>query len=155
MRKKILFLCTQNSARSQMAEAIVNSKASDIFIGYSAGSSPAEKINPYAIEAMKEVGIDISKHKTKSVLEFIGEDFDFIITLCDKMKNECPSFSNDAIRVHWGISDPRDFNGNHEETIKYFKRVRNEISNRINLLLSLPMEKLDKASLSEKIEGVI
>lgn len=155
MLKKILFLCTQNSARSQMAEAIVNSKAKDKFAAYSAGSNPAYEINPYAVAAIEEVGIDMSKQKPKSVVNFIDEEFDFIITLCDKMKSECPSFTNDAIHVHWGISDPKDFQGNDEERIIYFKKVRNELNRRIELLISLPLDKIEKASIKQKLEDIV
>jgi len=155
MIKKILFLCTQNSARSQMAEAIVNSKAKDKFLAYSAGSNPADKINPYAVAVMEEIGIDMSNRKPKSVMNFIDEEYDFIITLCDKMKDECPRVTNDAIHVHWGISDPKDFQGNDEDKKTYFKKIRNELNRRIELLIALPLDKIEKAAVKQKLEDII
>ena len=155
MKKKILFLCTQNAARSQMAEAILNSKRNDNFIAFSAGSQPANEINIYAQLVMKETGIDISSYKPKSVEQFINEDFDFIITLCDKDKKECPVLSNDAIYAHWGMADPRDFKGTNEEKTDHFKKIRNELNIRIELLISLPLDKLDKPMLRKKLNEIV
>ncbi len=155
VQKKVLFLCTQNSARSQMAEAILNDKGKDKFIAFSAGSQPADDINIYAKIVMKEMGIDISNYKPKSIEQFLNEEFDFVITLCDKAKNECPILPKDAIYVHWGITDPRDFKGNEEETVTHFKKIRNELNTRINLLIDLPVDKLDKATLRKRLDEII
>lgn len=155
MEKRVLFLCTQNSARSQMAEAILNAKGNANFIAFSAGSQPADDINIYAQVVMKEMGIDISGYKPKSVEQFLNEEFDFIITLCDKAKNECPTLLNDAIYAHGGITDPRDFKGTEEEMINHFKKIRNELTTRINLFMSLPIDKLDKATLRKRLYEMI
>ena len=155
MQKKVLFLCTQNSARSQMAEAILNDKGKGKFIAFSAGNQPADDINIYAKIVMKEMGIDISNYKPKSIQQFLNEEFDFIITLCDKAKNACPTLPNDAIYVHWGITDPRDFKGNEEETVNHFKKIRNELAKRINLFIALPIDKLDKVTLRKRLDEII
>jgi arsenate reductase len=155
MEKKVLFLCTKNSARSQMAEAILNTKGNANFIAFSAGSQPADDINTYAQVVMEEIGIDISGYKPKSVEQFLNEEFDFIITLCDKAKNECPTLLNDAIYAHWGITDPRDFKGTEEEIINHFKKIRNELTTRINLFMSLPIDKLNKATFRKKLDEMI
>lgn len=155
MVKKVLFLCTQNSARSQMAEAILNDKSEGKFVAFSAGSQPADDINIYAQTVMKEMGVDISSYKSKSIDQFLNEEFDFAITLCDKAKNECPTLINDAIYAHWGITDPKDFKGTEEETVNHFKKIRNELATRINLLISLPIEKLDRETLKKRLNEII
>ncbi len=153
--KRVLFLCTENSARSQIAEAVLNAKGKGQFVSYSAGSRPASDISPYARLIMEEIGEDASNYVPKSAEKFLDQEFDFIITLCDKMKNECPVMSNNAIYVHWGISDPKDFKGTEEEVMKQFRRIRNELVSRINLLLSLPIDKLDNVSLKKKLSEII
>ncbi|WP_238903405.1 arsenate reductase ArsC [Clostridium sp. YIM B02506] len=153
--RKVLFLCTQNSARSQIAEAILNSKGNGEFIAYSAGSCPAKDVNPYALLAMQELGIDITNYETKSVDNFLDEEFDFVITLCDKMRNQCPNISSDTIQAHWGLPDPKYFEGTDEEILKQYKRLKNDLITRVNILLSLPMEKLDRASIKEKLDNIL
>lgn len=155
MEKKVLFLCTQNSARSQIAEAILNTKGNGEFIAYSAGSCPSECIDPYAQKVMEEIGLDLSRYKPKSIQQFLEDEFDFVITLCDKMKDECPSISKDSINVHWSIPDPRDFYGSEEEKLKYFKKIRNQLIRRINLLMSIPTEKLDKSTIKQRLSEII
>ena len=147
--KKVLFLCIRNASRSQMAKAILNSKAGDRFIAYSAGSRPSEIINPYTIKVMNEVGVDISDTKPENIEKYIHEDFDFVITLCDKMKEECPIFPGNPITAHWGMDDPDVFVGNEENKLKTFKKTRNEISNRIELFINLTAKKLDRLSLQK------
>lgn len=154
MEKKVLFLCSQNAARSQMAEAILNIRGKGRFIAYSAGLNPASKIDSFAIEAMKKDDIDISCKVPKSLMEFGNANFDFIITLCDKAINECPSYSSDTITAHWGITDPINFKGTNEEKLKFYIKVKKEIMTRINVFLSLPIEKLDKLTLETKLHEI-
>lgn len=120
MKKKVLFLCTQNSARSQMAEAIINARHSDKFIAYSAGISPASELNPFAVKSMNQVGIDISDRKPKSIDVFENEEFDFVITLCDKGKEKCINFNGKPIFTHWDLPDPANFKGTEIEIIQKF-----------------------------------
>lgn len=152
---KVLFLCTQNSARSQMAEAILNSKGKDRIVAFSAGSEPAEKINPYVITVMKEMNIDISGAKTKSVEIFAEEIFDFVITLCDNARAQCPIFANNAVHAHWGIDDPRYVEGTEQQKLKQIEKIRNDLIKRINLFLDLPLEKADKLLLKQKLNNIL
>ena len=152
---KVLFLCTGNSARSQIAEALLNFKGKDRIVAYSAGSEPAEAINPYAIKVMEEMGIDISGYKPKSLKLFEDQYFDFVITLCDRARDQCPVIPSPSIHVHWGFADPKYFKGTDEEILRQLKTITNEIARRIDLFLSLPLEKSDRASLKKKLDEII
>lgn len=152
--KKVLFLCIKNSSRSQMAEAILNSKAGDRFVAYSAGSRPADKINPYAVKVMEEVNENLSNKIPESAERYIDVKFNFVITLCDKMKEECPNFPGNPIIAHWGMPDPDEFQGSEEEKLKEFRKTRNEILKRIELFINLPLEKLDRLSVENKTKEI-
>lgn len=130
MKKKVLFLCTGNSCRSQMAEGLLRQFHGDEYEVFSAGVNPTE-INKNAIEVMKEIGIDISKQTSKHVNEFINQTFDIIITVCDNAKESCPIFPGKAERLHWGFFDPAEVLGSQENIIKAFQEVRDEIKNKI------------------------
>ena len=135
VKKKVLFVCIHNSARSQMAEAFLNDTRPDQFHAQSAGIEPG-KLNPVVVQAMQEVGIDISRNKTKSVAEFIerGEWFDYVITVCDETSAErCPIFPGNATRLHWGFPDPSSFTGTPEEKLARTREVRNSIEACIDL----------------------
>jgi arsenate reductase len=127
MKDKILVLCTGNSCRSQMAEGYLKSIDKGLQV-YSAGTYPAIKVNPFAVEVMSEIGIDISKQHPKNVGEFINDWFDYVITVCDNAKESCPVFTgNVKNRLHIGFDDPADAVGSKEEVIKVYRRVRDEI----------------------------
>lgn len=128
--KKVLFLCTGNSARSQMAEGLLRHMAGDRFEAYSAGVKPTA-VNPLAIKIMTEIGIDISKHRSKSVMEFIKQDFDYVITVCDNAQKICPAFPGEHEKIHWDLEDPVASEGSEEERIAVFRRIRDEIEQRI------------------------
>ena len=123
MVKRVLFLCTGNSVRSQMAEGFLRHMASDRFDVFSAGVKPTE-VNPLAIAVMKELSIDISKQKSKSVNEFVSQKFDYIITLCDNAKQTCPFFPGKAERLHWDLDDPAAAVGSEEERLAVFRRIQ-------------------------------
>jgi arsenate reductase len=125
-RKRALILCTGNSARSQMAEGLLRRLGGDRFEVFSAGTEPS-RVNPLAIEAMREVGIDISDHRSKSVDEFLGEEFDYVITVCDRANRNCPIFPGRTKRVHWSFDDPAKAEGDERERLAVFRRVRDEI----------------------------
>ena len=126
-RLKILFLCTGNSCRSQMAEAFLKQLDASLEV-YSAGTEPAERVNPYTIRVMKEVGIDISGNKTKSVTKFLDQDFDFVITVCGGARETCPVFFGKVKqRLHIGYDDPADATGSEAEILTVYRRVRDEI----------------------------
>lgn len=126
-KKRVLILCTGNSARSQMAEGILRQEGGDSFEVDSAGVKPSS-VRPEAIQAMHEIGIDISSHRSKSVDEFIDQDFDYIITVCDNAKETCPIFPGNATRIHQSFEDPPPPGvGSDEERLSIFRRVRDEI----------------------------
>lgn len=124
--KKILFLCTHNSCRSQMAEGLVNHFLGDRFQAFSAGTE-ATRVNPLAIRVLGELGIDISGNNSKTLDEFVGEKFDYVITLCGDANEKCPLFFGGVERVHMGFSDPSRTTGSEEEIMADFRRVRDEI----------------------------
>lgn len=127
MSKRVLILCTGNSARSQMAEGILRKDGGDAFEVESAGVNPSS-VRPEAIQAMKEIGIDISGHRSKSVDEFIGQEFDYVITVCDNANEACPVFPGKTSRIHQSFEDPPAPGAKSaEETLSIFRRVRDEI----------------------------
>ena len=125
--KRILILCTGNSARSQMAEGLLRHEAGNRFEVQSAGVTPSS-VRPEAIEAMKEIDIDISNQRSKSADEFVGQDFDYIITVCDNAKETCPVFPGKAQRIHKNFEDPPPASiGDHNSRMAIFRKVRDEI----------------------------
>lgn len=124
-KQKVLFICTHNSARSQMAEGILRALW-DRYEAYSAGTQPS-KVNPYAIKVMSEIGIDISNHRSKSIEEFRGMEFDCVVTVCDNAKETCPFFPGGKKYLHREFNDPAEFTGKEDEIIAMFRCVRDEI----------------------------
>lgn len=124
---KILILCTGNTCRSQMAQGFL--QAFDEFLDvYSAGTKPDAKVNPYAVQVMAEMGIDISTNKPKSVDTYLSEAFDYVITVCDGAKEICPVFNGEVKnRLHIGFEDPAEAKGTSEEVLPVYRRIRNEI----------------------------
>ena len=134
-KKRVLFVCVHNSARSQMAEAFLKRLAGDRFDVESAGLEPG-KLNPIVVEVMREADVDISKNKTKSVFDFFkqGKQYDYVFTVCDKSQaGKCPVFPGTAItkRIHWGFDDPSSFQGTMEEKLEKTREVRDRIKQRI------------------------
>ncbi|MBV9214769.1 MAG: arsenate reductase ArsC [Acidobacteria bacterium] len=132
--ERVLILCTGNSARSQMAEGLLRHMAGDRFAVFSAGTL-ATYVRPHAIEAMSEIGIDISKQFSKSQDEFLAQSFDYVITVCDNAREQCPIFPGQAERIHWSIDDPAFAGSNGEERLEAFRRARDEIMERLRLWL--------------------
>jgi arsenate reductase len=133
MKKKVLFICIHNSARSQMAEAFLNQICGDAFEAYSAGLEPG-KLNPIVVEAMQEIGIDISHNQTKAVFDMYksGRNFAFVITVCDETSAErCPIYPGVATRLHWSFPDPSSFPGSHDEKLVHTREIRDTIKARI------------------------
>ena len=132
-KKRVLFVCIHNSARSQMAEAFLNQICGEEFAAESAGIEPGQ-LNPIVVEAMREVGVDISNNKTKSVTGFLesGARFAYVITVCDETSAErCPIFPGVGARLHWGFPDPSSFQGTREEKLARTREVRDSIQTRI------------------------
>jgi arsenate reductase len=125
-KKRVLILCTGNSARSQMAEGLLRHDAGDRFTVESAGTKPST-VRPEALAVMTEVGIDITSHRSKHVDEFAGQDFDYVLTVCDNAKESCPVFFGKATRLHHSFNDPAAFEGTEETRLGEFRRVRDEL----------------------------
>jgi len=125
-KKRVLILCTGNSARSQMAEGLLRHDSGDRFDVESAGTKPSH-VRPEAIQAMREIGIDISAHRSKSVDEFAGETFDYVLTVCDHAKESCPIYPGHSNRLHHNFQDPAAVEGSEEQRLAAFRRVRDEI----------------------------
>ncbi|HXV22485.1 MAG TPA: arsenate reductase ArsC [Desulfuromonadales bacterium] len=130
MKKKVLFLCTHNSCRSQMAEGLVNFDLGDRIEAFSAGTE-ATRVNPLAAKVMAEIGIDLSGHRSKTLDEFAGEPFDYVITLCGDANEKCPLFFGGVKRMHIGFEDPSRRPGSEEEVFPEYRRVRDEIRQRM------------------------
>ena len=125
-KKRVLILCTGNSARSQMAEGLLRHDAGDRFEISSAGTKPSS-VRPEAISVMRELGIDISGHRSKNVDEFTGQPFDYVLTVCDNAKESCPIFPSESIHIHRSFDDPATSDGSGEERLALFRRVRDEL----------------------------
>jgi len=134
IKKKVLFLCTGNSARSQIAEGLMKSMGGEQMEVKSAGILPSH-VHPLAIRVMDEVGIDISKQTSKSQDQFLKEEFDYIITLCDHAAMACPNFPGQGKRLHWSIEDPAMAIGTMDERVAVFRRARDEIRTQIEQFL--------------------
>jgi arsenate reductase (thioredoxin) len=129
-RRKVLFLCTHNSARSQMAEGLLRHLAGDRFEVHSAGTE-ATRVEPEAIAAMTGLGVDISGQESKGLERYLGEPFDYVVTVCDDANEACPVFPGAKNRLHWSFGDPSRATGSDEERLEVFRAVRDEIQRRI------------------------
>ena len=143
---RLLFLCTGNSARSQMAEAILNHKGAGRLRAESAGSQPAARVHPLALETLREHGIPWNGHAPRSVDGLEREPWDFVITVCDRAKESCPVFPGQPILAHWGMPDPTDRQA--------FRDAFLVLSRRIDLLLALPMGTLERAALAARVRAI-
>jgi arsenate reductase len=130
MKQRILFICTHNSARSQMAEGLLRALGDGQFEVYSAGTE-ATFVRPLAIQAMAEIGIDISQQQSKTLDRYLNEPFDEVITVCDTAAETCPFFPGAAHRRHWSFADPSKATGSEKEQLAVYRRVRDEIRARI------------------------
>jgi protein-tyrosine-phosphatase len=154
----VLFLCTGNSARSILAEAYLNARGEGRFRAYSAGSHPNGKVNPFALELLAKHRIDTAALRSKSWHEFAAHGapaLHFVFTVCDNAAGEtCPLWPGQPITAHWGVADPAAVRGSDEDKRKAFLRAFTELSTRINLMLALPIDKLDRQALSGKLRAI-
>ena len=136
--RRVLFICTGNSARSQMAEALLRQLGGDDFEVYSAGIKPKSEVNPNAIEVLHERGISTEGLHPKLVNEFVNKEIDLVVTVCDRAKQSCPHFPGARHIEHWSLEDPAAFQGAYEEILEAFREMRDEIERRIrtNILKS-------------------
>jgi arsenate reductase len=130
MKKKVLFLCTGNSCRSQMAEGWLRHFAGTRFDVVSAGTHPVG-LNPYAVAAMREVDVDISTHVSERVDPYLEQQFDYVITVCDRAHETCPLFPRASSMLHWSFEDPAKAKGTYEQQVIVFRKIRDEIADRI------------------------
>lgn len=155
---KVLFLCTGNSARSILAEAYLNAAGKGRFTAYSAGSRPAGKVNPWAIELLAQKGLPTRGLRSKSWEEFAGADapkLDFIFTVCDNAAGEaCPIWPGEPMTAHWGVADPAAVGGTDDAKRKAFACAFMELSARIDLFLALPVDTVDRQTLKRKLEDI-
>ena len=159
MRKfSVLFLCTGNSARSILAEAYLNARGGGRFAAYSAGSHPAGKVNPFALELLEKNRMATSSLRSKDWEEFARPDaprLDFVFTVCDNAAGEaCPLWPGQPVTAHWGVADPAAVQESDEEKRKAFLKAFTELSTRINLMLALPIEKLDRQALAARLRDI-
>jgi arsenate reductase (thioredoxin) len=154
----VLFLCTGNSARSILAEAYLNSTGKGRFTAHSAGSHPAGRVNPFALELLQKSRLPTTGLRSKTWDEFAragAPKLDFVFTVCDNAAGEmCPLWPGQPITAHWGVADPAAVTGTEQDRRKAFLRAFTELSTRINLLLALPVEKLDRLTLKRKLDEI-
>jgi arsenate reductase (thioredoxin) len=154
----VLFLCTGNSARSILAEAYLNATGKGHFAAYSAGSHPNGKVNPFALELLAKNRLDAGGLRSKSWDEFAqpgAPQMDFVFTVCGQAAGEvCPIWPGQPMTAHWGVDDPAKADGTDDEKRKAFRRAFFELSARINLLLNLPLAKLDRLALKKRLQEI-
>ncbi len=140
---RVLFVCTGNSARSQMAEALLREYGKGSFETFSAGTEP-KGVNPLTVRALSNVGIDISGARSKSVTEFLGQPFDYVVTVCDRARESCPVFPGGGESIHWGFDDPAEATGTEPERLAVFERILGEISTRLRLFSPAALHERDR-----------
>ena len=148
---RVLFVCTGNSARSQMAEAILRHQGGPTFDVASAGTEP-KGVNPLTVRILAEVGIDISDARSKSVTEFLGQEFDYVITVCDQARETCPVFPGARESIHWGFDDPAATQGSDAERLAVFRRVLNEISLRLKPFAEVALRRHGRTAGASSLE---
>jgi len=134
MKKKVLFLCTGNSCRSQMGEGWLRHLAGDQFEVYSAGVDPTI-VNPLSIQVMEEAGVDISSHTSVSIHEYVSVPFDYVITVCHHARQACPALAGEQNNIHWDLSDPARADGSNEQVLTVFRNTRDHIQSRVKAFL--------------------
>ncbi len=154
----VLFLCTGNSARSIMAESLLNRLGKKRFNAYSAGSMPKGEVHPMALQVLKRQNYIVDSLRSKSWDEYSGEDspeLNFVFTLCDNAKNEvCPVWPGQPMTAHWGLPDPAAFKGSETEQMVAFNEAMRMLTNRIDIFISLPMESLDRLTLQKRLDEI-
>jgi arsenate reductase (thioredoxin) len=152
---KFLFLCTGNSARSILGEYLLRHLAGSRFQVFSAGSFPTGKVNPFAIQVLKDVyNIDASEARSKSWEEFEDVEFDFVVTVCDNAREACPVWPGQPIVAHWGSPDPAAVEGTDAEKYRAFEEVAFQINRRLQIFTALPLEKLDQLELAAAVREI-
>ena len=151
---RILVLCTGNSARSQMAEALFNALGRGRVVADSAGSQPAPRVNPLALETLEHFAVPFLPHAPRGLDDIAGRDWDLIITVCDNAREACPLFPGQPASAHWGMPDPAAVEGSEETRRAAFRDAFVMLKRRIELLLTLPLESLRHGALQEKVQAI-
>jgi arsenate reductase len=151
---RLLFLCTGNSARSQMAEAIVNHKGAGRWRAESAGSQPAARVHPLALETLREHGIPWNGHAPRGSDGLEREPWDFVITVCDRAQESCPVFPGQPVLAHWGMPDPSETQGTEAARRAAFRDAYVLLNRRIDLLLALPLERLERLARTARVQAI-
>ncbi|MEP7326865.1 MAG: arsenate reductase ArsC [Gemmatimonadota bacterium] len=151
---RVLFLCTGNSARSPIAETVMNRKSRGKFVAESAGSHPATQVNPNAIAILEEHGFQWTGNQPRGIDGLESGDWDFVITVCDRAKEACPVFPGQPVVAHWGLPDPAAVSGGEEEIHRAFLDAFLVLSRRIDLFLALPFEKLSRLALEHRVRAI-
>ena len=151
---RILVLCTGNSARSQMAEALINARGEGRIVAESAGSEPAAAVNPLAIETLGQAGIVWRGHPPRSIDGLVDHPWDAVITVCDKAREACPIFPGHPIMAHWGMPDPASVDGGDAERRRAFRDALVLLQRRVDLMLALPIESLQRMALEARLKAI-
>jgi arsenate reductase (thioredoxin) len=147
----VLFLCTGNSARSQMAEAVLNHRGGGRFVAESAGSEPAARVNPFALEALRDAGIRWQGHPPRGLDSLEPQDWDIVITVCDHAREACPVFPGSPVMAHWGMTDPAAVEGDPQQKRRAFGEALQLINQRLDLLIALPGGPLERRVLEDRL----
>jgi arsenate reductase len=154
----VLFLCTGNSARSIMAEAILNATGGNRFRAYSAGSHPNGTVNPFALAQIQKAGLSAAGYRSKSWDEFVAAgapQMDIVITVCSDAAGEvCPIWHGQPMKAHWGVDDPAKFEGTDEQKARYFSTIYTQLYSRIRILTSLPLDKLERSGMQARLHEI-
>jgi len=151
---RVLVLCTGNSARSQIAQALFNRRGKGRIVADSAGTHPAPRVNPFAVQVLKEAGIDWSGHAPQGLEAAMDREWDLVITVCDNAKESCPVFPGRTMTAHWGMPDPAEVQGTDEQKLQAFRSTLTRLSRRVDLLLALPADKLERLALQQRIRDI-
>ncbi len=151
---RVLVLCTGNSARSQMAEALFNRLGAGRIVAESAGTQPAARVNPLAIQALAESGIAWEGHPPRTLDGLERERWDFVITVCDRAKESCPIFPGQPMLAHWGMADPAEVGGDEGTRQAAFREALLLLRRRVELMLALPLEKLERMALEARVRAI-
>jgi arsenate reductase (thioredoxin) len=151
---RVLFLCTGNSARSQMAEAVLNLRGRGRFAAESAGSAPAARVHPFAIEALREEGIQWGGHPPRGLDRLERESWDVVVTVCDHAREACPIFPGHPVVIHWSMSDPAVVEGSAADKRKAFADALRLITRRVDLLLNIPISSLERKVVQERLQSI-
>ena len=151
-RFRVLFLCTHNAARSQIAEAVLRRRAGDRFEVASAGSHPGGSVHPLALRIIEDIGGDQNRHRSKGFEEVLEREWDLVITVCDQAQEACPALPSATLSAHWGVADPSRVQGSEEQRMAAFRDAQERLTKRIDLFLSLEPDRIERSVLKKMVQ---